>query len=299
MLRRSAAHPWAGALQPALADHLARLDALDDAGAAERFFDFRVADIAMGSGHFLIAAIYRIEQALADFLARRNLPGVRGELAALRAAALRELGELAEAATIEDGQLLRRLIARRCIYGVDLNPLAVQLARLSVWIHTFVSGLPLSVLDHGLVHGNALVGVGSVEEIRGKFEEMTDTLFAADAESLLGQAAKPLNRLANLNDATLRDVARARAAMREAGEAIAPTAALCDLIAARPVSDDQRVVEFAFKQWDGSAQGRATHAAVRQARAELAGLRALHFPVAFPEVFLRERPGFDVITGAR
>ena len=291
-------HLLTGALQPALADHLARLDALDDAGAAERFFDFRVADIAMGSGHFLIAAIDRIEQGLADFLTRRNLPGVRGELAALRAAALRELGELAEAATIEDGQLLRRLIARRCIYGVDLNPLAVQLARLSVWIHTFVPGLPLSVLDHGLVHGNALVGVGSVEEIRGKFEEMTDTLFAADAASLLGQAAKPLNRLANLNDATLRDVARARAAMREAAAAIAPTAALCDLIAARPISNDQRVVGFAFEQWDGSAQGRGTQAAVRQARRELAGLRALHFPVAFPEVFLRrERPGFDVILG--
>lgn len=290
-------HLLAGALQPALAEHLARLEALDDAGAAERFFDFRVADVAMGSGHFLIAALDRIEQGLADFLARRNLPGVRGELAALRAAALRELGELAEAATIEDGQLLRRLIARRCIYGVDLNPLAVQLARLSVWIHTFVPGLPLSVLDHGLVHGNALVGVGSVEEIRGRFEEMTGTLFAADAESLLGQAAKPLNRLANLNDATLRDVAAARAAMREAAAAIAPTAALCDLIAARPISQDQRVVGFAFEQWDGSAQGRATQAAVKQARRELAGLRALHFPVAFPEVFLRERPGFDVILG--
>ena len=292
-------HLLAGALQPALSDHLARLDALDDAGAAERFFDFRVADIAMGSGHFLIAAIDRIEQGLADYLARRDLPGVRRELAALRTAALGELGELAEAVTIEDGQLLRRLIARRCIYGVDLNALAVQLARLSVWIHTFVPGLPLSVLDHALVNGNALVGVGSVAEIRGKFEEMTDTLFAADAESLLGQAAKPLNRLANLNDATLRDVAAARAAIREAGAAIAPTAALCDLIAARPISDDQRVVGFAFEQWERNAAGTSprTRAAVQQARADLAGLHALHFPVAFPEVFLRERPGFDVILG--
>jgi hypothetical protein len=46
---------------------------------------------------------------------------------------------------IEDAQLLRRLIARRCIYGVDLNALSIELARLSIWIHTFVPGLPLMV----------------------------------------------------------------------------------------------------------------------------------------------------------
>ncbi|MDE0446768.1 MAG: hypothetical protein OXH96_08865 [Spirochaetaceae bacterium] len=290
-------HLLDGSLQPALADHFARLADLDDTDAAEAFFDFRVADIAMGSGHFLIAAIDRIEKAMADFLARRNLPGVRRELAALREAALRELGELGEATTIEDGQLLRRLIARRCVYGVDLNALSVQLARLSVWIHTFVPGLPLSVLDHTLVRGNSLVGVGTVEEIRRKFEEMSGTLFAVDAESLLGDAAKPLNRLANLNDATLRDVAAARQAIHEANMAVAGTAALFDLVAAGPISNDRRVVGFAFEDWERVAGSVKTARAVAQARKDLAGLHVLHFPVAFPEVFLRERPGFDVIIG--
>ena len=73
--------------------------------------------------------------------------------------------------TIEDGQLLRRLIARRCIYGVDLNSIAVQLARLAVWIHTFVPGLPLSILDHNLVHGNALIGIGNLAEIEDKLTQ--------------------------------------------------------------------------------------------------------------------------------
>ena len=58
------------------------------------------------------------------------------------------------------------MIARRCIYGVDINPITVQLARLSIWIHTFVPGLPLSLLDHNLVHGNSLIGVGSLNEIK-------------------------------------------------------------------------------------------------------------------------------------
>ena len=60
-------HLLDGSLQPALEDHFARLGELDDTDAAEAFFDFRVADIAMGSGHFLIAAIDRVEKGMADF----------------------------------------------------------------------------------------------------------------------------------------------------------------------------------------------------------------------------------------
>src|SRR5205823_3941602 len=136
------------ALEPALKDHLGRLDTLDETDAAERFFDFRVADIAMGSGHFLVAAVDRIERAFSGYLVKRPLPGVHQELRRLRESARDKLGDLAEQLEIEDTQLLRRLIARRCIYGVDLNPVAVNLARLSIWIHTFVPGLPLSLLDH-------------------------------------------------------------------------------------------------------------------------------------------------------
>ena len=129
------------ALDPALDDHLARLDAMDDdPEAGGRFFDFRVADLAMGSGHFLVAAIDHVERKLTGYLARRRLPAVAAELAILRQAALTALGPLADQVEIEDSQLLRRLIARRCIYGVDINATAVQLARLSIWIHTFVPG---------------------------------------------------------------------------------------------------------------------------------------------------------------
>ncbi len=285
------------ALEPALTDHFTRLDGMSDTDAGEAFFDFRVADIAMGSGHFLIAAIDRIERRMADYLGGRDLPGVRGELAALRQAARRELGELADSTSIEDGQLLRRLIARRCIYGVDLNSLSVQLARLAVWIHSFVPGLPLSVLDHNLVHGNSLIGVGTVEDIRHKFQEASGTLFAVDADSLLGRAKKPLNRLARISDATLEDIRSAREAMQEAREALRETEALCDLIAAGLITDDPKVAAFPFEEWEKLANDLTTVAAVEAARETLSGLDPLHFPIAFPEVFLRDRPGFDVILG--
>ena len=290
-------HLLDGALEPALNEHFSRLNSMDDTDAAETFFDFRVADIAMGSGHFLIGAIDRIEERMASYLADRALPGVRRDIDDLRKAAARNLGESMDPASIEDGQLLRRLIARRCVYGVDLNGLAVQLARLAVWIHTFVPGLPLSFLDHNLVRGNALVGVGGVDDIRKKFDAAAGTLFAADAEALLGAASQPLQRLANINDATLADIDAARAAAEEAREAISGTERLCDIIAAQAISDDPKIVGFPFEDWERRKEDAKTLAIASTAREALAGLHPLHFPIAFPEVFLRRRPGFDVILG--
>lgn len=282
-------------LEPALTEHLARLDALGEDEAGDRFFDFRVADLAMGSGHFLVAAIDRIERALTGYLSRRRLPAVAAELGALRAAALDALGPLADQVEIEDTQLLRRLIARRCIYGVDLNPTAVQLARLSVWIHTFVPGLPLSLLDHNLVRGNSLVGIGRLDEVKDKIEEESLPLFPIDAAHLLGEAAEPLRRLARLADATLSDLARARKAREAALAAVKPAAALCDLVTAARLAGQRAPASLGrWEEVRDRLPGSKDHAAAQK---RLDGLHAFHFPIAFPEVFLRERPGFDVIVG--
>lgn len=79
-------------LDPALDCHVERLDELGDADASERFFDFRVADIAMGSGHFLLAAVDHIEQRLSEYLAQRPLPGCAGGAGAASAAGRRRPG---------------------------------------------------------------------------------------------------------------------------------------------------------------------------------------------------------------
>ncbi|MCA8836836.1 MAG: hypothetical protein K8963_03155, partial [Proteobacteria bacterium] len=130
-------------LKPAIQEHLERLSAMkSDADRADNLFKFRVVDISMGSGHFLVAAIDCIQSAFAPWLAENPIPGVSRELESLRQAAMHKLADCADRIIIEDERLLRRMIARRCIYGVDINPLAVQLARLSIWIHTFVPGLP-------------------------------------------------------------------------------------------------------------------------------------------------------------
>jgi hypothetical protein len=286
------------ALEPALADHLARiqvyLDAGDDAAAATAFFDFRCADIAMGSGHFLVAAVDRIEARLSAFLALHPIPAVTAELDRLRTVAIEALGDLADGYEIETSALLRRQVGRRCIYGVDRNEIAVELARLAIWIHTFVPGLPLSFLDHNLVVGDSLIGIGSIDMALAELEPQdpsgTASLWRDEIQTFLDRASAALRRLATITDATVADVKAARAAHLEALEKVAPATALFDLlVAARlgkadvPLSvDEERVVR------DAKRAGACD---------VVTKLRALHFPVAFPEVFLRVRPGFDCILG--
>ena len=92
-------HLLDGALEPALDDHFSRLNNMGDAEAAKSLFDFRVADIAMGSGHFLISAIDRIERRMGDFLSGHVLLGVQQELASLKQVAITQL----DAVNIEGG----------------------------------------------------------------------------------------------------------------------------------------------------------------------------------------------------
>ena len=125
----------------AVTGHLVQrtLDPLVIGQPSEAILNLRVLDPAMGSGAFLVAAC-------------RHLA------AAAEQALIREGRWHGHDVTTADRVLLRRLVASRCLFGVDLNPMAVQLARLSLWLATLSAGKPLSFLDHHLVTGNSLVG---------------------------------------------------------------------------------------------------------------------------------------------
>jgi hypothetical protein len=157
-----------------------RLRQLVEYDPAEAFIRLRVCDPAMGSGHFLVS--------LVDYLADEVLTAIsevpslvtwaspeqpyRSPLTA-RIERLRE--EIRHSAQennwplpeeqLDDRHLVRRIILKRVIYGVDLNPMAVELAKLSLWLHSFTVGAPLSFLDHHLRCGDSLFGefVGPVE----------------------------------------------------------------------------------------------------------------------------------------
>ncbi|KAA0274633.1 MAG: hypothetical protein EDQ89_01695, partial [Acidobacteria bacterium] len=288
------------ALEPALDAHIERLAALmdagDEAGAGKAFFDFRCADIAMGSAHFLVAAVDRIEARLSTFLAERPVAAVTAELERLRKAAVDHLGDLGDATEIDPTSLLRRQVARRCIYGVDRNLIAVELARLGIWIHTFVPGLPLSFLDRTLVWGDSLTGVGTLDEALEQLDPAADgdgsgqSLYRPLVESLIERTAAALARLGRVSDADAAEVAAAREALVEAEAEAQAARDLLDLIVAIRLGEAGPIEDL-----DESAI--AAHPDLDAARELAAELRCLHFPLAFPEVFLRDRPGFDCILG--
>lgn len=281
------------ALEPALDAHVSRieglLDADEEARAAAAFFDFRCVDLAMGSGHFLVAAIDHIEARLSALLAERPIPSVTAELERLRAAAYEALGDLGPGIDIEQASLLRRQVARRCVYGVDKNPVAVELARLSIWIHTFVPGLPLSFLDHSLIAGDSLTGVATIQEA-GDALATGGSLFVDLISDSLGSAADALARLGRLSDATRSDIADARAAHHAARSAIQPACDLFDLVLLGRIDSAKMPTRF-------DSESVASNPCLPEARGLSEQLGALHLPIAFPEVFLREAGGFDCILG--
>jgi hypothetical protein len=284
------------ALEPAIAEHLARvsalLDAGDDAKAAESFFDFRIADLAMGSGHFLVAAIDRIERQFSAFLVAHSIPTVTQELRRLSETAHAALGVNAITIEIEPSALLRRQIARRCVYGLDLNIMAVELARLGIWIHTFVPGLPMSALDHGLVVGNSLTGIGTVEEVLDVLEPQRTpgqySLFAAQIDAALSVARDRLVRIGRTAEATKQEVRDAGRAHAEAMEDAADAKALLDAAVA---------VRIGAMTMPSGEEAAITASRRPDVQARIAALSPAHMPYLFPEVFLRSNPGFDVILG--
>ena len=269
------------ALEPALASHLASVKALldtgDDAASAEKFFDFRVADLAMDSGHFLVAAIDWIENRFAAFLANNSIPAVTEELRHLAQVARGTLGTSAPDIEINSSALLRRQIARRCIYGLDLNPMAVELARLAIWIHTFVPGLPMSALDHGLVVANSLTGVGTVEEVLDVLEPQRApgqvSLFADQLDAALLTARDRLLRIARTAEATKQEVREAAKAHAKAMEDAADAKALFDAAVA------VRLGIIALPSGPDIAMQIARHTDVQ---AQVAELQAAHLPYPVP-----------------
>lgn len=122
---------------------------------------FKVLDPAMGSGHFLVEAT--------DFLARELLKALSGEPLAEQTKEMTIREPLphyeSKESDEEDIRWARREVVERCIFGVDLNPMAVELAKLSLWLYTVAKGRPLNFLDHHLKCGNSLIGA-RIEDIR-------------------------------------------------------------------------------------------------------------------------------------
>ena len=294
-------------VQPLIKNSLDHLIAqkLKEKDPAEALLDLRVVDVACGSGHILLAAARRIAIELAIVRTGEDQPSPSAFRAAIRD------------------------VIRHCIYGVDLNPLAVELCKVALWLEAHNPGAPLNFLDHRIKCGNAIVGYARREDIaRGVPDEAFATVPGDDKDT--AAALRKRNRAERKGQATLKFSPEIEHQLDEALRgwheldvlpeqtpeqiedkkkrfwdlAKSPDATLMEQLAAIPLAQfyipkeanrpDQHVTEAEFRRyWRGEQkpQGRATELA----RAMAGHKRFFHWFLEFPEVIAQG--GFDCILG--
>ena len=283
-------------LLPALEDHLEEVKSTanrDPNEAARKLFDFSVVDPAMGSAHFLTAALDRMADRIELFLAEvGGLPGIARQLSDL------SLNDGPAAHQPEDGDLLRRLILKRCIYGVDLSPMAVEVANVTLWLASFVPGLALSYLGSNLKCGDALIGVADPSVVGASDSPMFTGQAVTEA---MTHAAGLQRQLAENPDRTPDEVKRSEDLSADLHDATAGLRSAFDLWAAEPLGLDgaRHTLETNAEAIIAGDEGKTGNIAGTIAGASrIAGqYRFFHWPLEFPNVFHRERPGFDVVVG--
>jgi hypothetical protein len=132
---------------------------------------------------------------------------------------MEDLGITIDAARLSDVNLLKRHVLKRCIYGVDLNAMAVELAKVSLWLDCFTLGAPLSFLDHHIKHGNSLVGV-TVEEVDEAVEAGQYVLWGSHFTHLK-LAAESMREVGYLSDLTGEQVRQSRKRFLDASDLLA------------------------------------------------------------------------------
>ncbi|WP_423226246.1 Eco57I restriction-modification methylase domain-containing protein [Candidatus Amarolinea aalborgensis] len=299
--------------------------------AAEAFLGIKVCDSAMGSGHFLVNTVDH----LTDGIIRRmqvyhdthpdapwDWNPVQRLIERMRREILEEMarqGITIAAARLDDTALLTRLVMKRCIYGVDLNPLAVELAKLSLWLHTFTVGAPLSFLDHHLRWGNSVIGadVRTVERAMRVTDAGQFALFQGPFAGLLDLTAVMIE-VAERADATLADVQQSAEAYAAFQRQLLPYKQALDLWVSqwfdegRKTKGQHPAVEF-MTMHSGDVLpalrgeivvGERYQGAIARARELWERQRFFHWDLEFPEVFIdlagrdwAADGGFDAMIG--
>ncbi len=325
-------------------------EGLEDAerDAREAFLGVKVCDPAMGSGHFLVNAVDH----LTDGIIRRMQvyhtahPAVEWDwnpiqrlIERVRADILAEMdrqGITVDAARLDDTAILTRLVMKRCIYGVDLNRLAVELAKLSLWLHSFTIGAPLSFLDHHLRWGNSLIGAdvrGVEQELLGEEQRRKSGLEARRLAQGRGELPSdntvlqfglyqgPFAGLLDLTammvevaeraDSTLADVQQSATDYAEFQRQLTPYKQALDLWVSQyfgnvGARDFMRLYgEEVVPALRGEKRvGPPYDAAIARVRPLYEEKRFFHWDLEFPEAFIdlrrrdwAENPGFDAVIG--
>ena len=303
---------------------------LEELDPAESILKLKICDPAMGSGHFLVR--------LVDYLADRVIAAmgdsetaVDGYISPLaqRIDSIRETifanaeerGWTIDKSRLDDRHIIRRMVLKRCVYGVDKNPMAVELAKVALWLHTFTVGAPLSFLDHHIRCGDSLFGPWVRSGIK-KAKQRGGQLFLDEPLKRAVQAEGAMQIIEGLTDAEIAEAHRSAEIFAEVEERTSPLRSFLSLVHALDWlnirdREDKAAVSAYFVGTFGDpvdiATGEATVSTGSPEARRFAGLlqrasqlaaeeRFLNWQAAFPGVWSdweadRLHGGFDAVIG--
>lgn len=276
-----------------------------------------ICDMAMGSGAFLVQACrYLSERLLEAWGAAEGAEDSDRRLITAEGFLATNPDEAIPADPDERLVLARRLIADRCLYGVDKNPLAVDMAKLSLWLITLAKGQPFSFLDHALRCGDSLLGISDLGQLthwsldKGDGIEPRQTTFITrQVEEALEVALRERRKIAGTRVREARDADLKAGWLATADAALALVKLGADLLVASALHPNPKQREGLRSEWlmryslllsaaeetragrmtvggQADAANRAAYAALRREADELlAGRKPFHWPLEFPEVF--------------
>ena len=188
--------------------------ALAQVDPAEQLLDLKICDPAMGSGHFLVSLVDYLSDYVIAAMAETDSAGYVSPLTeridAIRQTILTNAEQRAwtiDAAQLDDRHIVRRMVLKRCVYGVDKNPMAVELAKVSLWLHSFTAGAPLSFLDHHLRCGDSLFGCWVSQGVDKAMAEGSPLFLNAPIQRATG-AAQAMQLIEELTDAEIEEAGR-------------------------------------------------------------------------------------------
>jgi hypothetical protein len=284
-----------------------------------QILDLRVCDPAVGSGAILTAA--------GRYLADRLIEAV-AQYGSGEGTFAERLADLAAAPAEEQIVLARREIVDHCLYGVDKNPVAVEMAKLSLWLTTMARERPFTFLDHSIQVGDALLGITDLEQLRWLHLDPSQRKGVGGFETLavgerIEEATALASRLRELSVVTLRDANEKQRLHDELRSTLADLVVVSDAVVGAAlstagkggVSMEDRIgsqllrVRTALDLGGSDLERSAALAALRGIaagwlRADLPDAQpapwermCLHWPLAFPDVFLADgRCGFDGVV---
>ena len=278
--------------------------------------DLKVCDPAMGSAAFLVQACRWLSERLVEAWSAAEGDGaafnVQGEeIDKADVGSIEPLPSVPE----DRATLARRLIAEKCLYGVDMNPLAVELAKLSIWLTTVAKGYPFGFLDHNLRVGNSLLGIDDLDQLTELSIEPEKkqqvSLFGRSIRGSVEKATEIRNRLRDIPIRDIHDVEMMAALDDQSRQALDLPIRIADAFVGIELAESNARTRNTRLQVlaglaDSASNGNLGTITEITENAEVdlvmgnpsgAARKTFHWPLEFPEVFGRDDGGFDAIVG--